>query len=118
MLVMLVCLIFIIISIFTFRRVGISNPYSKGFFLAIVLSIVAVICLAQNYTQNLIPEVNDGIGASNKVAYWILGEDGWSKETFRDAFEKSIYLTLFLIIAYPVVLAVESKLKKKVTSRA
>lgn len=118
MLFMLVCLIFIIISIFTIKRVGISNPYSKGFALAIVLSIVAVVCLAQNYTQSLIPEANDGIGISNQVAYSIIGEDGWSQDKFRDIFEKSIYLTFILIVAYPVVLIVETKLKKKVTSGA
>lgn len=114
------CLIFIFISIsvFSIRRVGVSNPYSKGFSLAIVLSIVAVVCLAQNYTQSLIPEANDGIGISNQVAYSIIGEDGWSQDKFRDIFEKSIYFTLFLIVAYPVVLIVESKLKKKVTSGA
>ncbi|MEK3914152.1 hypothetical protein [Paenibacillus sp. FSL H7-0331] len=112
MLYIFVCIIFIIISIFTFRKVGISNPYSKGLFLAIVLSFVAVVCLAQNYTQNLIPEVNDGIGVSNKVAYWIFGEDGWSQEKFRDVFEKSIYFILFLIVLYPVFLVFESKLKK------
>lgn len=115
---MLISLAFIVISIFTIRRVGISNPYSKGFALAIVLSIVAVVCLAQNYTQSLISEANDGIGISNQVAYSIIGEDGWSQNKFRDIFEKSIYFTLILIVAYPVVLIVESNLKKKVTSGA
>jgi hypothetical protein len=118
MLFILVCLIFIIISIFTIRRVGISNPYSKGFALAIVLSIVAVVCLAQNYTQSLIPELNDGVGISNQVAYSIIGENGWSQDKFRDIFQKSIYILLVLIVAYPVALIVESKLKKKVTSGA
>ncbi|CDN45779.1 MULTISPECIES: hypothetical protein [unclassified Paenibacillus] len=118
MLFMLICLIFIAISIFAIGRAGLSNPYSKGFALAVVLSIVAAGCLAQNYTQSLIPEANDGIGSSNLVAYSIIGEDGWSQEKFRDIFEKSISFTLSLIAAYPVVLIVESKLKKKVTSGA
>lgn len=105
-------------SIFKLRRVGVSNPYSKGFALAIVLSIVAVVCLAQNYTQSLTPQANDGIGISNKVAYSIIGEDNWSQDKFRDIFEKSTYFTLILIVAYPVVLIVESNLKKRVTSGA
>ncbi|MEK5057909.1 hypothetical protein [Paenibacillus sp. FSL H7-0326] len=115
MLFMFVSLIFIIVSIFTFRKVRISNPYSKGFALAIVLSIVAIVCLAQNYTQSQIPEANDGIGISNQVAYSIIGDDGWSQDKFRDIFEKSTFFTLILIVAFPFVLIVESKLKKKVT---
>lgn len=112
MLFMLICLIFIVISIAAIRRAGVSNPYSKGFVLAIFLSIVAVVCLAQNYTQSLIPEANDGIGISNQVAYAIIGGDGWSQDKFRDIFERSVYFTLILIVAYPVVLSVESKLKQ------
>ena len=111
MLYLLVCLIFVIISIYMFRTVRISNPYAKGVSLAIVLSIVAVICLAQNYTQSIIIEANDGIGVSNQVAYSIIGDDNWSQDKFRKAFEKSIYITLVLIVAYPIALVAESKLK-------
>lgn len=113
MLFILISLSFIVISIFTIRRAGVSNPYSKGFAIAIFLSIVAVVCLAQNYTQSLIPEVNDGIAISNQVAYSIIGGDGWSQDKFRDVFVKSIYFTLILIVAYPVTLIVDSKLKRK-----
>lgn len=112
MVFMLFSLIFIIVSVLAFRRFAVSNPYSKGILLAIFLSVAAVICLAQNYTQSLIPEANDGIGISNQAAYWIIGQDNWSKETFQNSFENSIYLTFFLIIAYPLVLVVESKLRK------
>jgi hypothetical protein len=113
MLFIFLCLIIIIVSLVFFRKYAILNPFSKGIALAIALSIVAVVCLAQNYTQSLIPEANDGIGISNQVAYWIIGEDGWSKESFRVFFENSVYFTLFLIITYPVVLIFESKLKRK-----
>ncbi|WP_374723474.1 hypothetical protein [Calidifontibacillus erzurumensis] len=105
-------LIVIIISVIFFRKYGISNSISKGVAIAIALSFLAVICLAQNYIESLIPEINDGIGISNKVAYWIIGEDGWSIELFRKFFENSVYLTLFLIIAYPIVFLFESKLKR------
>jgi len=110
MLYLFLCLIVVIASIFLLRRAGVSNPYSKGFVLAILLSIVAVICLAQNYTQSLIPEANDGIGVSNQVAYWIVGEDGWSIESFRHLFMNSIYFTLVIVLSYPLVVAVEKKL--------
>jgi hypothetical protein len=70
-----------------------------------MLFLLAAACLAQNYTQSLISEANDGIGISNQVAYWIIGED-------RRTFEQSVYFTLFIFLAYPLVLMVESKLIK------
>ncbi|MFD2611129.1 hypothetical protein [Paenibacillus gansuensis] len=90
-----------------------TNPYSKGLFLAILLSIVSVITLAQNYTQSLIPEANDGIGISNSLAYWIIGADGWSIDSFRDAYQNSIYVSLLLVAVYPIVLIYESRFKKR-----
>lgn len=118
MLFTMICFLFIVISIFAFSKAGLSNPYTKGLGLAIVLSIVAATCLAQNYTQSLIPEANDGIGVSNKVANWIIGEDGWSKQKFRELFEASVYFTIILTAAYPVVLVLESKIMKKANSGA
>jgi hypothetical protein len=77
--------------------------------MAIALSIVALVCLAQNYTQSLISEASDGIGISNQAAYWIIGEDGWSVAAFRDRFEQSIIVSLCLIILYPLVVLAESR---------
>ncbi|WP_342430326.1 hypothetical protein [Neobacillus sp. FSL H8-0543] len=106
-------LIILIISILVIHRLGIKNPFSKGISIAIALSILATISLAQNYTQSLIPEANDGIGISNKMAYWIIGEDGWSQEMFKNMFEQSVYISLLLIAAYPIVLIIESKFDRK-----
>lgn len=111
------CLIFVAVSAIVLRKTGVQYPYSKGIALASGLSLLVIICLAQNYTQSLIPEANDGIGVSNPVAYLIIGEDGWSNDMFRKSFEHSIYFTLFLFVAYPLVLMVESKFIKKATSR-
>ncbi|MBT2636651.1 hypothetical protein J7E37_01780 [Bacillus sp. ISL-39] len=81
--------------------------------LAIALSILAAVSLSQNYTQSLISEANDGIGISNKMAYWIIGEDGWSQEMFKYVFELSIHISIILIASYPIVLMLESKLGRK-----
>ncbi|MBM6617179.1 hypothetical protein JR050_05760 [Bacillus sp. RD4P76] len=81
--------------------------------MGISLSILATVSLAQNYTQSLIPEANDGIGISNKMAYWIIGEDGWSQEMFKTIFEQSIFISIILIAAYPIVLTIEAKLSRK-----
>ncbi|MBM7619690.1 carbon starvation protein CstA [Bacillus tianshenii] len=107
------CLVLVIGSVVLFKRFGVKNSFSKGVALAIALSILAVVALAQNYTQSLIPEANDGMGISNSVAYWIIGEERWTNEMFQSFFEKSTYLTLVLIVAYPLVLAVEARKGKK-----
>lgn len=113
MLVIFLCLVIIILSILSFRKFSIQNPISKGIALAISFTIVAVVCLAQNYTQSLIATANDGFGISNQVAYWIIGEHGWSLEKFYNVFESSIYVSLSLIIAYPVILILESRLTRR-----
>jgi hypothetical protein len=102
---------FVLLTIFVFvtQWFGINNPFSKGMGLAIALSILAVVSLAQNYTQSLIPEANDGLGISNQLAYWIIGEGSWSQERFKNMFDQSVYITLLLIVAYPIVLIIESK---------
>jgi hypothetical protein len=106
------CLVSVTIFVIAIQRIGIKYPFSKGIGLAIALSILAVVSLAQNYTQSQIPEANDGISISNKMAYWIIGEDGWSQEMFKYTFEQSIHLSLILIAAYPIVLILEAKLGK------
>lgn len=105
--------VFVLVSVVLIKRGGIQNPFSKGVALALALSIVSGVSLAQNYTYSLIPEANDGISISNQVAYWIIGEGGWSQESFKRIFEQSVYLTLLLIAAYPLVLMVESRFPKK-----
>jgi len=95
------------------RKAGILYAYSNGIMLAIALSLLANVCLAQNYTQSLISERNDGIGISNQVAYWIIGEDGWSENLFQKSFEQSVYVTLLLLAVYVIVLLVESRLRRK-----
>ncbi|OCA91501.1 hypothetical protein A8F94_01045 [Bacillus sp. FJAT-27225] len=83
--------------------------------MAIALSILALVCLAQNYTQSLIPEANDGISISNSFAYAIIGENQWSQSMFKHYFEGSAYLTLFLMVLFPIVLALETRMTKKTT---
>lgn len=112
MLYWFVCLLLIGVSVVALRSARVSNPYSKGMLLTILFSLVTAVCLAQNYTQSLIPEVNDGIGISNQVAYWIIGEDGWSKDIFRTRFEASLYLTFAAIVLYPLILIAESRFMK------
>ncbi|WP_127531794.1 hypothetical protein [Paenibacillus kobensis] len=113
MLFVAVCTFIVMGSVYALRRAGVTHPYSKGVVLAIFLSTAALVCLAQNYTQNLISVSNDGVGITNWVANWIIGEDGRSIDKFRGVFEKSIFFTLVVILLYPLVLAAELRFAKK-----
>ena len=65
-----------------------------------LFSILANVALAQNYTHSLIPEANDGIGISNRLAYFIIGDDRWSPELFRSTYNFSTTVAVVLLIVY------------------
>jgi hypothetical protein len=104
----------LIISVIVFKHSGVANPFSKGVGIAIGLSLIAAVCLAQNYSQSLIPGIQDGIAISNMVSYWIIGEDGWSQELFKQWFVGFTIISILFTIAYPIVLTVESKAGRKI----
>ncbi|MFC7370274.1 hypothetical protein ACFQPF_01100 [Fictibacillus iocasae] len=113
-------MLFLVISILIlfgvgliFKRAGIVRPYSKTLFIAIAIAFLSVLALSQNYTQSLIPEANDGIGISNFLAYWIIGEAKWTHVLFKTFYDQSTYVAFFLVILYPIVLVTETKSKKK-----
>jgi hypothetical protein len=108
-----ICLALLVVFISLFKKAGLDNPFSKGLALGTALSFLVTISLAQNYTQSLIPEANDGIGISNKIAYWIIGEDGWSHGLFENVFNYSMYTSLFMLLIYPIVLLLETRITRK-----
>jgi hypothetical protein len=79
----------------------------------LILSLLSNIALAQNYTSSLIPGYADGIAISNKVAYWIIGEDGWSQQVFKKAFDTSVWISFTLVITYVCVLVIETIIARK-----
>ncbi len=109
MLFLTVAVLIVAITMIIFYKAGVPRPFSKGIAMAAALSLVALVCLAQNVTQGMIPEANDGIGISNPVAYWIIGEGEWSIERFRARFEQSIFVSLSLIILYPLAVLAETR---------
>ncbi|MEI7028094.1 hypothetical protein [Paenibacillus sp. y28] len=92
---------------------GIRFAYSIGFILAFSVTAAASVCLGQNYAQSLIPSVQDGIGISNPIAYWIIGESLWTQEQFRLFFERSMLLLLCLLTAIPFVIYMEARQIRK-----
>lgn len=94
-------------------KIRFSFSLTLGIAISCLFSIVASICLSQNYTHSLIPTVNDGIGLSNTVAYLLIGEDRWTPEQFRIYYHGSVYVTLFLILLLIVTIIYEAgKLRK------
>ena len=75
----------------------------------IAFIILSSVALGQNYTNSLIPKVNDGIGISNFLATFLLPEDGWTKEMFLSKFELYLGISIALILIYFILVIIENK---------
>jgi hypothetical protein len=81
--------------------------FSTALLPLLLFSILANVALAQNYTQSLIAEANDGLGISNKLAYFLIGEDRWSQELFQSSYNFSTNVSIVLLISYSLILISE-----------
>ncbi len=94
-----------------------NYKFSKMILIIFLFSILANVSLAQNYTQSLIPGIQDGIEISNKLAYWIITDESWgshwSKALFRTAYNYSTVVAGITLILFSVSLMKESKRKLK-----
>lgn len=77
-----------------------------------MLSIIVTICLEQNYTASLIIGSNDGIGITNSISYFIIGESNWSVETFKTYFMSAVYISICLVCLLIVSLIYEARNNK------
>ncbi|SEG43462.1 hypothetical protein [Paenibacillus sp. UNC499MF] len=112
MLYSVVCLIAATIWAVVMKKAKVNAVYSNTVLMLLFCALVAAIGLSQNYTQSLIPEATDGIGIANDVAYWIIGEGNWSTARFKSFFEMSLYVSLFLVVLYPLLLLIEKRTAK------
>lgn len=96
-----------------FKYSRLSHPFSRAVLMLIILNVIASICLLENIVQNQNPVLNDGIGITNSLAYLIIGEDGWSHELFKSAFDQSIFMTKILLAVYLILLITEEKWPRK-----
>ena len=114
-----VFLIFVVGLFIFLSRLTDSFKFSKTMLVLALLSITANISLAQNYTHSLVPGVNDGIGISNKIAYWIITDDNWgnrwSVELFKTFYDRSSIILLLVIILLVISIAVETRFDKSST---
>lgn len=65
----------------------------------IFVSFVSNAVLGVNYISAL-NTTQDGIAINNQIAYWIIGEDGWTLSLFRNYFAVSLIISLFLLYVY------------------
>ncbi|AGT30731.1 hypothetical protein M493_01980 [Geobacillus genomosp. 3] len=96
-------ILLITLLIFTYLFYRRTKNLSKTLLMTITalffVSIVCSISLALNYYQSLKPNT-EGIGISNVIAYWLLGEDAWAPvwtiQLFKKAYSISLWITLIL----------------------
>jgi hypothetical protein len=100
---------FIVFMFFLYRNTDSPVNYSKGFLVLVLFSLIINISLAQNYTYSLIPNISDGIGISNFLAYLVINDEGiqWSQELFKQIYDYSTLISLGLIIIYSILLLIE-----------
>lgn len=106
-------LVVVLLVYILLRKAGVSYPLSRILLLSLIFSVLATACLGQNYTQSLIPGIEDGIGVSNTLAYFIMGDDGWSHETFKSYFDGFLTTSFILIALYIIALLWESSKNKQ-----
>jgi hypothetical protein len=107
--------IFVYFAITMYLAIQKKIKFSTALLPLLLFSILANVALAQNYTQSLIPEANDGLGISNWLAYFLIGEDRWSQEKFLSSYNFSTNFAMVLLFSYSNVLIIEKALvfKKK-----
>ncbi|AST00162.1 hypothetical protein B9L19_13505 [Geobacillus thermocatenulatus] len=96
--------------IFTYLFYRRTKNLSKTLLMTItVLFFVSVVCsisLALNYYESLKPST-EGIGISNVIAYWLLGEDAWAPVWTIQLFKKAYFISLwitFILFGFLIIL--------------
>lgn len=74
------------------KNFGKEFRLSKSLIPLILITLISTICLGVNYVASAVSSLNDEIAIHNFLAYWIIGEDNWSVQLFKDYFDGSIYI--------------------------
>lgn len=97
---LLILILWVVYAFLMKRNFGKEFMLSKALMPLILISLISTISLGVNYVASAVPSLNDGIGINNFLAYWIIGEDNWSIQVFKDFFNNSVYISLFLTFIY------------------
>lgn len=102
-------LVIVVLLYIVFRKAGVAFPLTRLFGILVMFSVLATACLGQNYNESLIPGHQDGISVSNYLAFFLLGDDQWSRVKFAAYFENAITTSLVLMVLYIAALIGESR---------
>lgn len=105
--------LFLFVFIVLILAINKTIKFSSSILILLLFSIITNVALAQNYTQSLIPEANDGLSISNQLSYMIIGEDRWSHELFESTYNSSTIISIVLLIVYLLTLVLEKFLREK-----
>lgn len=104
-----VIIVLIVWIIFTFclkKRQADRFRFSAALLPLVLVSYLVTADLGINYMAGAIPNLNDGIGLHSRFAYFIIGEDGWSLELFREIYDISFTISIVLTLLYMLFLLI------------
>ncbi|KGK86818.1 hypothetical protein DP73_15420 [Desulfosporosinus sp. HMP52] len=97
----IICMIVWILYTFVMqRRLKEEFRLFKALLPLVILSLIVSLSLGVNYVASAIPSINDGISIHTSLAHWIIGEDSWSINLFKNYFDYSIWISLILLALY------------------
>jgi len=78
---------------------GSGFKLSNSILTIVLLSIIIMICLGLNFVAST-TLIDGSYAINNVIAYWIIGEDGWSYDVFKNYFNISLIASVAFTIVY------------------
>ncbi|MDP5274564.1 hypothetical protein [Chengkuizengella axinellae] len=87
------------------------NKYAPSLLPLFIFSIIVCFALWDNYSTVIDPMYwsDGGIGMSNRLAYGFIGDNSWSIEKYKNAFELSMYISFSLFVFYIILFIIDQK---------
>lgn len=94
-----ILLLWILYTIAMKKAQGSRFEFSNAVLPLVLFSFIISICLGINFSAST--ALADGsYSINNTIAYWIIGEDGWSYAAFKSYFDSSIIASIILTLIY------------------
>jgi len=89
-----------------------SYKFSVNLIIPFFFSLIITISLLENYLLN-VSGIEDGYSISNKIAYLIIGEDGWNIELFKRSYETSFWISVGVLLLGSILFLIEWNKKNR-----
>jgi len=110
---LIIVVILLAVGLFlSLKKLKCKKVFSKSILFLLLFSLFSTLELGLNYLHSLIPEANDGIGMINILSRWMIGDDNWSIELYRNFYQTLGTITLVLLFTFIVALIIENSIKK------